>query len=218
MIKVMVVDDHILIRRGIVMLLEGYSDIDIVGEASNGDEAIQLAANEQPDVILMDISMPDGLDGFTAAEQILKAGQGVKIVLLSMHDEEVYIQKAINLNVCGYILKKSQGGELYEAIQTVYKGGKYYNVGIPEEQLNKLFQNRGEETSVLSIREKEIVRLTILGYTNKQVSEKLFISPKTVENHKANIMKKLELDNKSEMIQYGLNNNYLDLDTQRRLT
>ncbi|WP_347861861.1 response regulator transcription factor [Salimicrobium sp. PL1-032A] len=214
MIKVMVVDDHALIRRGIVMLLEGYPDIAIVGEASNGDEAIQKAVSERPDVIFMDISMPDGLDGFTAAEEILKDNQGTKIVLLSMHDEEVYIQKAVKLNVCGYILKKSESSELYEAAQTVHNGGRYYNVGIPDEQISKLFQNREEEKSILSIREKEIVRLTILGYTNKQVSEKLFISPKTVENHKANIMRKLELNNKSELIQYGLNNNYLELNTK----
>ncbi|MYL35780.1 response regulator [Pontibacillus yanchengensis] len=211
MIKVMVVDDHVLIRRGIVMLLEGYADIEIVGEASNGDEAIVTAVNQQPDVILMDISMPDGLDGFTAAEEILKQTENTKVVLLSMHDEEVYIQKAIQLDVGGYILKKSQGGELHEAIQTVHNGGRYYKVGIPEDQLEKLSQHRGKESSILSTREKEIVRLTILGYSNKQISERLYISPKTVENHKANIMQKLGLKNKSEMIQYGINNSYLDL-------
>ncbi|MCP3741523.1 response regulator [Rossellomorea sp. BNER] len=211
MIRVLVVDDHVLIRRGIVLLLESYPEIEIVGEADGGDEAILMASSKRPDVILMDISMPNGLDGFTAAEEILSSYKDIRIVLLSMHDEEVYIQKAIQLNVCGYILKKSQGGELFEAIETVHQGKRYYKVGIPDKQVEKLFQQREKERSILSIREKEIVRLTILGYSNKQISERLIISPKTVENHKANIMSKLNLKCKSEMIQYGINNHYLDI-------
>jgi two-component system, NarL family, response regulator NreC len=211
MIKVLIVDDHILIRKGLVLLLESYNNIQIIGEAGTGEEAILLAARNNPDVILMDISMPNGLDGFIAAEEILKLNQNVKIILLSMHDEEVYIQKAIEMNVHGYILKKSQGGELYKSIQTVYNGKNYYKVGIPNEQIERMLKKRNSQTSVLSIREKEILRLTILGFTNKKISEKLIISPKTVENHKANIMKKLNLKDKSDMIQYGINNNYVEM-------
>lgn len=213
MIKVMVVDDHVLIRRGIVMILDAYPDLKILAEAGDGDEAILLAEREQPDVILMDISMPNGIDGFTAAEKIMRVLPDVKIVLLSMHDEEVYIQKAIQVKVSGYILKTSQDSELYKAITSVYKGERYFKVGIPDEQLNKLFKHRQKGQSILSIREKEIVRLTILGYTNKQIGERLVISPKTVENHKSNIMQKLELKSKSDMIQYGITNHYLDLPT-----
>lgn len=212
MIKILVVDDHVLIRKGIVLLLESYANFHIVGEAGDGEEAILAAVRTKPDVILMDISIPNGLDGFTATQEILKQVEKVKVILLTMHNEEVYIQKAIEIEAHGYLLKNSQGGELYEAITSVYNGKKYYNVGLPPEQIKKLFQNKRKgKTSILSSREKEVVRLTILGYTNKQMSEKLYISAKTIENHKANIMQKLNLKKKSELIQYGLNNNYISL-------
>ncbi|MGE7767532.1 response regulator [Peribacillus sp. NPDC096540] len=211
MIKVLIVDDHVLIRKGIVLLLESYPDIEIVGEAGDGEEAIIYAARMQPDVILMDISIPNGLDGFTAAQEILKQLKHVKVILLTMHNEIIYIQKAIEISAQGYLLKNSQGGELYEAIKTVYNGKKYYKVGLPKERVEKLFKNKGKDKpSILTIREQEIVRLIILGYTNIQIAGKLSISGKTVENHKANIMQKLDLKKKSELIQYGLANNYFE--------
>lgn len=131
MIRVLVVDDHILIRKGLVLLLESYSDITIVGEASEGEEAIRQALKENPDVILMDISMPNGIDGIVATQEILKYSKDIKVILLSMHDEEGYVQEAIEIEADGYILKNSQGGELYHAIQQVHKGEKYYKVGLP---------------------------------------------------------------------------------------
>lgn len=210
MIKVLVVDDHVLIRKGIILLLENHQDIEVVGEAGDGEEAIQLAASTQPDVILMDISIPDGLDGFTATQEIMTRLEGVKVILLTMHNEIVYIQKGIEVGAHGYLLKNSQGNVLYEAIKAVYEGKRYYQVGLPEEQLERLFKQKGKEKAeLLTIREQEIVRLTILGYTNVQIGKKLFISSKTVENHKANIMQKLELKDKSEFIQYGLVNRYV---------
>ena len=206
----MVVDDHVLIRKGLILLLELYPDITIVGEAGNGNEAITTALKTNPDVILMDISMPSGLDGYTAAKNITNDLPHTKIILLTMHDEEVYIQKAIQVRAHGYILKKSQGNELYEAIRSVYNGKRFYKVGMSEEQLKKMFEAE-KPRSILTIREQEVVHLTILGFSNKQVSEKLVISPKTVENHKSNIMQKLRLKDKHELIQYGLNNGYLEL-------
>ncbi|SES21520.1 response regulator [Salisediminibacterium halotolerans] len=206
MINVLVVDDHALIRRGIVMLLEAYDDIAVVGEASDGEEAMYLTAANHPDVILLDISMPEGLDGLTAAERIKKEYPDKKIIFLSMHDEEVYVKKAAELRAEGFILKKSDRSDMYEAIKQVLSGKKYYKVGLSDDQLARLFQNSGKHFSVLSMREKEIVHLTVLGYTNKQIAERLVISPKTVETHKTNIMNKLELSNKSELIQYGIKN------------
>lgn len=211
MIKVLVVDDHTLIRKGIILLLEHYDDIQVVGEASDGEQAIQLAFQLKPDVILMDVSIPNGLDGFTATVEIKKQLPHVKIIMLTMHNEVTYIQKAIDIEADGYILKNSQGGELYHAVKTVFHGQHFYSVGLPEEQLEKLFKNKGQEKKdVLSNREQEIVRLTILGFTNKQIAEKLFISVKTVENHKTNIMQKLDLKDKSELIQYGIVNKYFE--------
>ncbi|MBT2582616.1 response regulator transcription factor [Planococcus sp. ISL-109] len=211
MIKVLVVDDHVLIRKGLVLLLESYPDISIIGEAGEGEEAVRLALKEEPDVILMDISMPNGIDGIVATQEILRHSKNIKVILLSMHDEEGYIQEAIEIDADGYVLKNSQGGELYHAIKQVHKGEKYYKVGLPPEQIDRLFENKGnKQASILTLREQEVLRLVVYGYTNKQISEKLSISPKTVENHKSNIMAKLELKQKSELIQYAIANHYID--------
>lgn len=210
MIKVLLVDDHILIRKGIALLLENHLDISVVGEATDGEEAIQLAYRTSPDVILMDISIPNGIDGFTATKEIKKNLPHIKIIILTMHNEIAYIQQAIEVGADGYILKNSQGGVMYEAIQSVYKDETYYEVGLPKEQVEKLFKNKGNQKGdVLSTREQEIVRLTILGYTNVQIGEKLFISSKTVESHKSNIMQKLKLKSKAELIQFGITNGYI---------
>lgn len=210
MIHVLLVDDHTLIRKGIALLLENHEDISVVGEANDGEEAIQLAYQTNPDVILMDISIPNGLDGFTATKEIKKNLPHIKIIFLTMHNEIAYIQQAIEVEADGYILKNSQGGIMYEAIQAVHNNKAYYEVGLPKDQLEKLFKNKGNQKGeVLSTREQEIVRLSILGYTNIQIAEKLFISSKTVENHKSNIMQKLHLKGKSELIQYGIANGYI---------
>jgi DNA-binding NarL/FixJ family response regulator len=210
MIKILLVDDHVLIRKGISLLLSHYPDITVVGEASDGKVAIQQAYQTTPHVILMDVSIPNGLDGFTATKEIKKNLPDTKVIMLTMHNEVIYIQKAIEVEADGYILKNSQGGELYEAIQSVYTGRRYFEVGIPQKQIEKLFKKKGKKNAnILSTREQDIVRLTILGYTNLQIADKLFISYKTVENHKANIMQKLNLKSKAELIQYGISNKYL---------
>lgn len=210
MIRVLIVDDHALIRKGIVLLLESYQNIEVVGEAGDGEEAIHLAEAMRPDVVLMDISIPNGLDGFTATQEIKKRLHDVKIVLLTMHNEIVYIQKGIEVDADGYLLKNSQGSDLYDAIESVCYGKRYYKVGLPNEQIERLFRQKGKEQKcILTMREQAILRLTILGYSNIQMAEKLFISSRTVENHKSNIMQKLELKNKSELVQYGLANNFV---------
>lgn len=209
MIKVFLVDDHVLIRKGIALLLENYSDLEVIGEASNAEECLQRLYEIDVDVVLMDISIPNGVDGFTATRKLKKEFPKIKIVMLTMHNEIAYIQKAIDCNADGYILKNSQANQVYKAIQSAYSGRKYFDVGIPEEQLEKLIKQKGKTKDVLSTREQEIVRLTILGYTNLQIADKLYISCKTVESHKANIMQKLDIKSKAEMIQYGIANKYI---------
>ena len=207
----MVVDDHDLIRKGIILLLESYADIEVAADAGDGHEALTLAMKTEPDVVLMDISMPNGLDGYTTTQQLLQQQPNIKIVLLTMHDEETYIRKAIQSGAHGYILKKSQGSELYEAIYNVYHGHHYYRTDLSEEQIDKMMKKKEKPASPLTLREQEILRLTVLGYTNKEIAEKLHISTKTVENHKANIMNKLDLKQKHEMIQYGIKNYFSDI-------
>ncbi|MEK4027827.1 MULTISPECIES: response regulator transcription factor [Bacillaceae] len=209
--KVMVVDDHDLIRKGIILLLESYADIEVAADAGDGHEALVLAMQKEPDVVLMDISMPNGLDGFTTTKQLLQQQPTMKVVLLTMHDEEAYIRKAIQSGAHGYILKKSQGSDLYEAIYNVHQGHRYYRTDLSEEQIDKMMKEKEKPSSPLTLREQEVLRLTVLGYTNKEIAEKLHISAKTVENHKANIMNKLDLKQKHEMIQYGIKNYFSDI-------
>ncbi|NNU88472.1 response regulator transcription factor [Geobacillus sp. MR] len=208
--KVLIVDDHDLIRKGIRLLLEHFPDVEVVGEASNGCDAVTLALKHHPDVILLDLSMPTGLDGFTTAKTIMDELEDVKIVVLTMHDEEIYVQKAVQYNIHGYLLKNSQTNDLHEALQAVYHGKRFYRTHIPQERLDKWFMEKGTK-SLLTNREREIVRLTFLGYTNSQIAQKLKISPKTVENHKTNIMQKLGIKEKHELIQYALKNEIADL-------
>ncbi|MBB6284511.1 MULTISPECIES: response regulator [Geobacillus] len=207
--KVLIVDDHDLIRKGIRLLLEGFPDVEVVGEASNGCNAITLALKHHPDVVLLDLSMPTGLDGFTTAKTIMDE-LDTKIVVLTMHDEEIYVQKALQHNIHGYLLKNSQTNDLYKALKAVCRGERFYRTHIPQEKLEKIIMEK-EPRSPLTNREREIVRLTFLGYTNNQIANKLKISPKTVESHKANIMQKLGIKEKHELIQYALKNQIADL-------
>lgn len=215
MIKVMLVDDHALIRKGLRLLLETFPHTKFLGEADDGEEAVALAHRLQPDIILMDLSMPNGLDGFSATKEIREQLVSTKIIFLTMYDEEAYVKKAIEVQAHGYLLKKSQGGDLAEAITSVHNGQYFYKTSIPDEQIRKWLTDKNKnnkvDRSVLTDREKEIVRLTMLGYSNKEISMKLHISPKTVENHKSRVMQKLNITNKHELIKYGINNKYLEL-------
>ncbi|AWX56284.1 MULTISPECIES: response regulator transcription factor [Brevibacillus] len=212
MIRVLLVDDHTMIRKGLRVLLESYSQIKIVGESHTGNDAILKANQLTPDVVLMDLSLPNGLDGFTASNEIRKSNPFVKIVILTMHDEEIFVQKAIAVGAHGYILKNSHGELLFQAIVEVYKGKRFYKTSVSQEIINLWLKSDAKTMpSVLTLREKELVRLIVLGYTNKEMADKLLISVKTVENHKTNIMQKLGLDSKHQLIQYAIKNRYLDL-------
>lgn len=192
------------------MLLERWEVVETIDEADNGTDAIALAEQKQPDVVILDLSMPEGLDGFTAAQNIHKTVPNAKIIVLTMHDEEAYIQKALQSGISGYLLKNSESNELQEAIEAVMKGERYYRTRIPLEQLEKMVANDSKK-SILTPREQEVLRLVTLGYTNIQIGEQLVISPKTVERHKSNMMQKLNLQEIHELIQYGIKNHVADL-------
>ncbi len=215
MIRVLLVDDHTMVRKGIRMLLQAFSDVTIIGESQDGHDAIIKATKFMPDVILMDLSMPGGLDGFQSSREIVKQHPKSKIVILTMFDEEIYIQQAVQVGAYGYILKNSHGELLIEAIREVHQGKRFYKTSIAEEKIKQWMkqqhkQNR-ELSPILTYRETEIVRLIVLGYSNREVADKLLISVKTVENHKANIMQKLEFTTKRDLIQFAIRNRYLDL-------
>lgn len=206
---VLVVDDHFLIRKGVRLLLERIDTIEQIYEAESGKEAVAIAIREQPDIVLMDLSMPDGLDGFAAARSIIQSTDATRVIVLTMHDEEVYIRKALRYAISGYLLKNSEANDLERAIVEVSRGNLYYQTSLTEEQLKEMKEQSRE--TILTPREEEVLRLVALGYSNQQVAKQLDISTKTVERHKSNMMAKLQLDEQHELIQYGLRNDYTDL-------
>lgn len=208
--NLLIVDDHLLIRKGVRLLVEKLPTIDMIFEADNGTDAIRIVETQPIDVVILDLSMPDGLDGFTAAQNMLQTNPAIRIIVLTMHDEEVYIQKALQTNIAGYLLKNSEENELEDAIHAVMAGDYFYRTKLTDEQIKKL-KNNDSHTSVLTPREQEVLRLVSLGYTNIQIASQLLISTKTVERHKANMMHKLRLNEPHELIQYGIRNNYTDL-------
>jgi DNA-binding NarL/FixJ family response regulator len=213
-IKVLLVDDHSIIRNGIKLMLKKNATIKVVAEANSGIEAIDyLEKNAQDiDVVLMDIDMP-GLNGIDTTKVITKEYKNINVLALSMHIEEKYITEMLDAGAAGYILKQASIEELNQAVENVAQGKKYYSNEVSTTMINALMHNgKGNEKdviNVLSAREKEVLRLIALGQTNKEVGEKLFISARTVESHRRKIMEKLELNNTAELIRYAIENNMM---------
>ncbi|WP_029332496.1 response regulator transcription factor [Exiguobacterium oxidotolerans] len=210
-IQLLIVDDHMLIRNGLRLLIEKDPDLCVVAEAGDGGTAIRLAIQHQPDVILLDVTMPGGLDGFMTSQALQQEVPNSKIILLTMHDEEIYVQKAIEQNIPGYLSKNSDISELCGAIKRVYHGKRHYQTSLPEHEIERLLSVKTNKKNTLSRREIEIVRLTVLGYTNIEMANKLGISPKTVENHKARVMSKLQIKHKHELVDFALKNYFIEL-------
>jgi len=190
MVRLLVVDDHALVRSGLRALLNGKDDVQVVGEAADGDEAIRLVGELAPDVVLMDLSMPHGKDGLTATREIREKYPDTAILVLTMHDDDEYLFRAIQAGASGYILKSAPHEELLAAIHTVARGDAYLYptatkrlMGEYLEQIEQGAQNN--PLNQLSERELEVLELVAKGYANKEIAEKLVISVKTVETHKS---------------------------------
>lgn len=210
-INVLIVDDHELVRRGLKLMFRTNEHIRVVGEAAEGAAAIQEAIRTRPDVILLDITMPNGLDGFVTVQALAEEVPSAKIILLTMHDEEIYIKRALELDVPGFMSKNSDPSQLAEGIEYVFDGKRYYSTSLTEDYIDKLvLQKNGHP--LLTRRELEIVRLSTLGYSHNEIGEKLGISPKTVENHKARIMNKLQMKHRHELVQYALKNHLIEME------
>lgn len=202
-IRVVLADDHLLVMEGFRDLLSKASNIEIVGEASDGEQAVFLASNRKPDILLMDINMPV-LDGISATEKISKLNKNVKVVMLSMHHEERYILMADQAGAVGYLLKNIDKDELIQAIEMIAAGEKYYSKAIPEDLIQKVitknYQAQGNAKADITPREVEILKEIAKGLTNKEIGERLFISDRTVNAHRTNIMAKLQAKNSVELV------------------
>jgi DNA-binding NarL/FixJ family response regulator len=197
----MIVDDHQIVRDGIQMILGTLNDISVVGTAKDGQQAVELADELKPDVIVMDIAMPE-LNGLDALEQIIARNPGVNIIFLSMHNTSDYVRKAVKLGAAGYILKQSAGVELIKAIRSVARGHKYFGKGLKEPALVE--QNPHELLQLLSRREMEVLEKVMEGKTSAEIAQTLFLSPKTVETYRHRIMKKLDIDNIPTLVRFAI--------------
>ncbi|WP_422657005.1 response regulator transcription factor [Paenibacillus sp. EC2-1] len=209
MIRLLIVDDHAVVRSGLKLLLGEKQNIEVVGEAADGDEAIRMAEELKPDVVLMDLSMPHGKDGMTATEELKKLMPDIYILVLTMHDDEQYLFRAIQAGASGYILKNAPHEELLTAIRYVAAGNAYLTPlatkRLMGQYIEKVKNGEGtDEFESLSDREKEVLSWTAKGYANKEIAEKLIISVKTVETHKSNLMEKLGLKSRPDLIKYAM--------------
>lgn len=217
MIKLMIVDDHALVRSGLKALLNEGDEVDVIGEAADGDEAISLAEELRPDVVLMDLSMPHGKDGLTATREMRERVEDTAILILTMHDDDEYLFRAIQAGASGYILKSAPHEELLTAIRTVSEGNAYLyptaTKRLMGEYLEQMEQGvQASPLSQLSEREKEVLELVAKGYANREIAEKLVISVKTVETHKSRVMEKLELKTRPELVEFAMKKGLLTFD------
>lgn len=204
-INVLIVDDHPIVRSGLRSLLTAESDIEVVGEAIDGKEAIDHTESLRPHVVLMDISMPN-LDGLEATRQIKSRFQDVQILVLSMHRSDEYFFEMLRAGASGYILKSARTSDLLEAIRVVSRGEVFLYPAMAQKLVRgylKLSDWENETQTLLSPREKEILFLMAEGYSYKNIAEKLVISPSTVYSHRSNLMSKLGLNNRHELIEYA---------------
>ncbi|WP_059172437.1 response regulator transcription factor [Bacillus sp. FJAT-27445] len=208
MINILLVDDHAVVRMGLSMLLNSHADMRVVGEASEGNEGIKKALELKPNVVIMDLSMPHGKDGLSATGELKKLMPGVNILILTMHDDEEYLFRAIQAGASGCILKSAPHDELLSAIETVAKGDAYLHPSatkrLMEEYMGAVRQGSADIFNLLSDREKEVLTLVAKGFSNKEIAEQLVISVKTVETHKSNVMEKLQLKTRPELVQYAI--------------
>ncbi|OGK87935.1 MAG: hypothetical protein A2X52_22790 [Candidatus Rokubacteria bacterium GWC2_70_16] len=207
MIRVVIVDDHDLVREGIRAILEQDPAFEVVGETGDGQEAIRLATRLRPDVLLMDVSLPGGIGGLEATETIVADCPGSKVIILTQYENREYIKRAIRIGARGYLLKRSVAAQLKEAIKAVHAGQRYLHPLVAEELVDLVTTGRSleeDDYDRLTPREKQVFKLLAEGKTSREISKYLSISLKTAMTHRTNLMTKLEMHSRAELIRYAI--------------
>lgn len=215
-IRLVMVDDHEIVRAGLRMLLQTQPDIEIVAEADNGRDAVARARELQPDIVLMDVALPD-VDGFEATQQIKRALPRTAVLALTMHESEEYFFKMLQAGASGYVPKKAAPTELITAIRTVHEGGVFLYPALAKALVRDYIGRASESTEHAALdrlteREQEVLKLIADGLTNQEIADKLTISGKTVERHRANIMSKLNLHNRTELVKYAIRKGLIEVE------
>ena len=215
---ILIVDDHPLFRKGLKAVLESNNQFEVVGEARNGTEALEMVRKLDPDLVVVDISLPDQ-SGIELTREIRNLLPEVHIMIVSMHSKIDYIAEAFQAGATGYVVKESASESLLQGLEHVSKGDYYLDSSLSQEVAKKLIGPRAKENRIshsayggLTPREQEVMRLLAEGLSSKKVAEKLFISPKTVENHRTNIMHKLDLHSTVELVRYAAKLGLIDVD------
>ena len=216
-IRILLADDHTLFRQGIRTLLSAEPDMEVIGEASNGCEAIDRALELKPDLVLMDIGMP-GLSSFESTRQIRKNRPETKVVLLTMYDDEDYLMEGMEVGASGYVLKDSPAAQLLNAVREANRGGSYLSPKMLS-QLVDDFRSRMKSSSrmprfaTLTSREREVLKMLAEGKSVKEIACDLNLSVKTIEAHKFNLMRKLDIHNKAQLVQYAIQKKIIQIPT-----
>ncbi len=213
-IRVLLADDHTIVRDGIRALLEDETDMEVVAEAKDGREAVQLAQREKPDVVLMDVVMPL-LNGREATCQIKRELPGVHILVLTMHENEEYVRQMLAAGAAGYVLKDAAARDLIDAIRAVHRGEAVLSPAVTrlvlEDYLRWADMDGQPDEECLTSREREVLQLIAEGYTNKEMAEILSISIKTVQSHRGNLMAKLDIHDRGELIKYAIQKKIIEI-------
>jgi two-component system response regulator NreC len=208
-IKVVVVDDHAVVRSGLRLLLDANEDIEVVGEAGNAKDAIFRARALKPDVMLLDVVMP-GSSGIDVLPELLKESPETKVLVLSMQDDPSYVREAFGAGASGYVLKEAADEEVVSAVREIANGGRYVHPSLGARMVAAEAEERAAaEADPLSEREREVLRLLALGHTNQEIAHTLYISVRTAESHRAHIMQKLRLSTRAELVRYALSSGLL---------
>ena len=215
-IRVLVVDDHAIIREGLRVMLGNQPDMEVVGVAANGREAIRLVDEKEPDVAVIDISMPE-LNGIEAISQMLPRHPHIKVIVLSIHETKPYVHRALKAGARGYLIKETAGLEVVDAVRAVYRGERYLSQRIADLLTDISFRNLETSMEVspletLSSREREILQLVAEGKTSQEIAERLSISPKTVDTYRSRLMQKIGVDDMAGLIKFAIQHGVISLE------
>ncbi len=213
-IRVLVADDHTIVREGVRLLLDAQPDIEVVGEAADGQEAVKMIRQFRPDLVVMDIQMPN-LNGLEATREIKREFPQIQILALTMYESDEYFFQVLNAGASGYVLKKAASADLLSAIRAVHSGDVFLYPSVARRLVSDYLTRvkSGEEQNSfdgLTAREHEVLKLIAEGHTNQAIADKLVISPSTVQTHRTRIMQRLNLHNRAELIQYARRKGLLD--------